>query len=86
MIGAPKSKDGWAVPWDFLISREHADVTLESGRLIVRMLQTARNAVYYKEKPSSEFTFLSSPSADSLRVKILFQPAFVDIINLGVKI
>lgn len=51
---APKS--GWAVPWDMRISREHADLMLEEGRLRVRRLTTARNSIYLRGEAVEEFS------------------------------
>ena len=48
-------REGWAVPWDVLISREHADVELVEQGLRVRALETARNPIIYNEQPSTEF-------------------------------
>jgi adenylate cyclase len=48
-------REGWAVPWDVLISREHADVELVEQGLRVRALETARNPIMYNEQPSTEF-------------------------------
>ncbi|TWT77464.1 Adenylate cyclase 1 [Posidoniimonas polymericola] len=50
---APRS--GYAVPWDRLISREHATLRLHEGRLEVAVLPTARNPVFYQGIPSSRF-------------------------------
>lgn len=40
---APAS--GWAVEWDRLISREHADLCLQDGQLLVTCLPTAANPI-----------------------------------------
>lgn len=48
-------REGWAVPWDVLISREHADVELVPQGLRVRALETARNPIMYNEQISTEF-------------------------------
>jgi adenylate cyclase len=48
-------REGWAVPWDVLISREHADVELVAQGLRVRALETARNPIMYNEQMSTEF-------------------------------
>ncbi len=50
---APRS--GWAVPWDALISREHAEVQLVNSQLRVRRLDTARNPIYYQDADNSDF-------------------------------
>lgn len=47
---------GWAVPWDRLISREHASIRLEQGRLHVHPLETARNPILLDGNPSDGFT------------------------------
>ncbi len=49
-------KNGWAVPWDMRISREHADLVLEEDRLRVRRLAAARNAIYLRGEAQEEFT------------------------------
>ena len=43
------------MPWDALISREHAEVQLVSGQLRVRRLDTARNPIYYLEADNTDF-------------------------------
>ena len=52
---APQDSDSLAVPWDYLISRDHADVCWQDGRLQVRCLPSAKNPIYYHEKPVTEF-------------------------------
>ena len=49
-------QNGWAVPWDMRISREHADLVLEGEGLRVRRLISARNAIYFHGEPAEEFT------------------------------
>ena len=49
-------EEGWAVPWDMRISREHAELTLHGNRLRVRRLTTARNSIYVRGEPSEDFT------------------------------
>ncbi|TWT33526.1 Adenylate cyclase 1 [Posidoniimonas corsicana] len=51
---APRS--GCATPWDRLISREHAQLRMEAGRLVVTALPTARNPIFHGDRPSSEFS------------------------------
>ena len=46
---------GWAVPWDALISREHAEVQLVNSQLRVRRLDAARNPIYYQDADNSDF-------------------------------
>jgi len=50
---APRT--GWSVPWDRLISREHAYIRLVDGQLEVRQLNTARNPVFFKGEQSKKF-------------------------------
>ena len=50
---APRS--GWAVPWDALISREHAEVQLVNSQLRVRRLDASRNPIYYQDADNSDF-------------------------------
>jgi adenylate cyclase len=52
---APQDADSFAVPWDYLISREHADLCWKDGRLHVRCLSTAKNPIYYHEKAVADF-------------------------------
>ncbi len=51
-----KPKEGWAVPWDNHISREHVEIVLEGDRLAVRCLDSAKNPVYFHGKPVTELT------------------------------
>ena len=71
---APRS--GWAVPWDPLVSREHADLLFDNGKLTVRCLQSARNPVYFQERVSSEF--MLSPGEHFRIGKTLFRLAEID--------
>jgi adenylate cyclase len=48
-------REGWAVPWDVLISREHADVELMTKGLRVKALETARNPILFNDEPILEF-------------------------------
>lgn len=43
-------RNGWKIPWDISISREHADLIWQNGQLSVICLDTARNPVEYKGK------------------------------------
>lgn len=49
-------RHGWAVPWDGLISREHAHLTLEGSEVHVTCLETARNPIFFRGTPSRDFT------------------------------
>lgn len=48
-------RNGWAVPWDLLISREHCELKLSGSRLLVKRLDAARNPVYFEEVDTREF-------------------------------
>ena len=50
---APKS--GWEIPWELMISREHADLTFTGGRLSVNVLDAARNACVHEGKSTRKF-------------------------------
>ncbi len=50
---APRT--GWSVPWDRLISREHAYIRLVDNQLQVRELDTARNPVFFEDAPNKDF-------------------------------
>lgn len=47
-------RNGLPVPWDMAISREHADVSFQDGRLQIRCLESARNPISYNGKPVRE--------------------------------
>jgi predicted component of type VI protein secretion system len=49
-------KEGWAVPWDRAISREHADIHWQNGQLNISMLPTATNPIVYRNKMMKELT------------------------------
>jgi hypothetical protein len=49
----------WRVPWDNLISREHAEIALEDQQLHVRCLDTARNSIYFRKNQETEFSLTS---------------------------
>jgi adenylate cyclase len=48
----------WATPWDNFISRKHATLQWQSGRLVVQKLPSAGNPVFYKGVPADEFVVL----------------------------
>lgn len=48
------TKQGWEVPWDQMISREHAVLTWAEGKLHVQCLEQARNSLIYRGQPSRE--------------------------------
>jgi len=43
-------KNGWAIPWDKTISREHADLRWSDQKLHVEMTATARNPIVYQNR------------------------------------
>lgn len=49
-------RNGWSVPWDRLISREHAHLCLEGTNLNVHELETARNPIMYQGVPTQKLT------------------------------
>ena len=51
-------RQGWAVPWDMSVSREHADLELLKDGLLVRALETACNPILVKNKELKEFLLL----------------------------
>jgi len=51
-----KPKDGWAVPWDTKISREHVELVVKNGKIVVRQLDSASNEVHFKGKALKKFT------------------------------
>ncbi|MEM9185747.1 MAG: adenylate/guanylate cyclase domain-containing protein [Planctomycetota bacterium] len=55
-------RNGWGIPWDRLISREHARVRLDAGTLVVQQLETARNPVFFDGKPAGEFSINADES------------------------
>lgn len=48
-------RNGWGIPWDRLISREHANVSYEAGELVVQQLETARNPILLQGTPTQSF-------------------------------
>ena len=59
-------RNGWSVPWDRLISREHAHLCLQGAELAVCELATARNPIIYQGQPARELS-LSLPR-DEFRI------------------
>lgn len=47
--------DGFAVPWDKLISREHVELVIKSGKVVVKKLTTAQNSVHFNGKAQQKF-------------------------------
>ncbi len=48
------TKKGWEIPWDNMISREHATLKWLNNRLYVHCLEQARNPVHYRGKAARE--------------------------------
>ena len=48
------AKFGWEIPWDQMISREHADLSFVNGRLRIECLEQARNPIIFAGKPVRE--------------------------------
>ena len=48
------AKQGWEIPWDRMISREHADLSLDDGRLRVQCLDAAGNPIIYRSQSVRE--------------------------------
>jgi adenylate cyclase len=68
-------REGWAVPWDVLISREHADVELVPQGLRVRALETARNPILHNDQPSTEFVAVAGDEFQIGRTVFQFHDA-----------
>ena len=47
--------NGWSIPWDKLLSRQHVDLLIEGDELRVMRLENALNPVIYKGVASSDF-------------------------------
>ncbi|QDU31144.1 Adenylate cyclase 1 [Anatilimnocola aggregata] len=45
----------WSTPWDERISRKHAELTFQDGRLVVRLHPDARNPIFYRGRRSDSF-------------------------------
>lgn len=54
-LGRSPQAAGWEVPWDTLISRDHADLLWQNGLLRVTCVERARNPIYYHGQISQEF-------------------------------
>lgn len=50
-----KPEDGFAVPWDNQISREHIELVIKSGKVVVKKLVTAQNDVHFNGKALQKF-------------------------------
>jgi adenylate cyclase len=45
----------WSTPWDERISRKHAELLYQEGRLLVRLLPDARNPIFYRGRRCDTF-------------------------------
>jgi adenylate cyclase len=63
-IGRAPQK-GWKIPWDRAISREHADLVWQNGKLRVTCTPNARNPLVYRNEPTRKL--LIAP-ADSFQI------------------
>ncbi len=52
-------QEGWMIPWDQMISREHADLTWDGQQLRVACLKTAQNPILYRGRPVREADVVS---------------------------
>src|SRR4051794_10973194 len=48
------ARDGWEIPWDQMISREHAVLNWAGGQLHAKCLEQARNPLVYRGHPTRE--------------------------------
>jgi adenylate cyclase len=48
--------EGWEVPWETQLSRDHADLRWIRGTLEVSQLDAARNPIFFKGQPRPAFT------------------------------
>lgn len=57
--GAPqvlgRASHPWSIPWDERISRKHAELLWNEGKLHVRLLPEARNPIFYRGRRSDQF-------------------------------
>jgi adenylate cyclase len=51
--------DGWAIPWDLAISREHADLCWAAGTLRIVVLPAARNPIVYRNRMTKELSIFA---------------------------
>ncbi len=73
---APRS--GWAVPWDALISREHAELHIEGKCLHVKRLESARNPIYFNDVDTVQFAVASGEVFRIGRTSFQYLAADVD--------
>lgn len=58
-------RHGWKVPWDIRISREHADLVWQTGRLHVQTLEVAANPIVVQGRKGKRFLL---EAGDSFRI------------------
>src|SRR5262249_36749648 len=51
MLGRAPGRDGFAVPWDEYISREHATLQVEAKQLRVSRVESGKNPLTFRMKP-----------------------------------
>lgn len=49
-----KPQSGWKIPWDRMISRDHADLQFVNGTLKVNLLENAQNPIMYRGSATRE--------------------------------
>ena len=57
VLGRHPGDGGWPTEWDNFISRQHATLVWEAGRLHVQRNAKAGNPIFFKNVPASERTF-----------------------------
>jgi adenylate cyclase len=55
-----RDPDVWNVPWESYLSRRHAELTLNNGRLRVRRMYGTTNPVFHSGKPADSFELAPS--------------------------
>jgi len=50
-----RESQGWDVPWERALSRQHAELTWRNGRLHVRQLPAARNPIFHRGDEAETF-------------------------------
>src|SRR5262245_19298531 len=58
-LGRSPAESAWVVPWDRQVSKLHASLVWQDGKLRVRRHPRARNQIFYKGEPVDEFTAVS---------------------------
>ena len=71
VVGRAPGKDGFAVPWDEYISREHATFRVEGKQLRVNRMESGKNPVTFRMKPVE--TALVSPGETFVIGETIFE-------------